>query len=219
MLEQQSLLVMPWSLVESLPPVADPEQVQLRQRQVIRDAITQASLGFVSKRPVTGHRWLRWLLPRQVLEVREFEDESLLFTMQRALSFILPWQSGRAERHGRWAVRDADDRAVGWLKCTCERESAGPVVTVQVRDQWGQALAVLPGWQPESAAPVKVIQPLAPPHLAEWATLSHQEEAIRVQFAPTLDGEPFAKMLVLAAVLAACTAGSTSSLLGPSGST
>src|SRR5262245_8696869 len=53
-------------------------------------------------RPGTGRGWGWWR--RAVLEVREHEDEPLVFTLRRCWT-LAPW----------YEVRDADERTVGYL--------------------------------------------------------------------------------------------------------
>ena len=88
------------------------------QVRAIMAADTGAAAGSARWRSPSGPRWRRWL-GRRVLEVREAEDEPLLFTVRRCWT-LLP----------RYEVRDADGVRLGFL--------VGPWVL----DEWGLRRAV-----------------------------------------------------------------------------
>jgi hypothetical protein len=128
----------------------------------------------IARRNAPMPAWLSWLLGPG-LAVHETEDESLLFTIRRT------WRLG-----DRWEVRDADEHPVG---------SVRPPF---MYDQFGRCLAVM-----ENRTPVAPIHfRTAQEH--QLATLERRDTEVRLEFTPVLDGQPFVKMLVLAAALV-CT--------------
>jgi hypothetical protein len=128
-------------------------------RRVLADAGTGVAVGYA--------RWRRRALGA-VLEVRELEDEPLVFTLGRSW-FLL----------GRRVVRDAEGKVVGF------------VGSAEVQDRWGYRLARR--GTGESRFRGKAGQDLA--------VLERVPEGWRLTFSGELEGEPFVKMLLLAAVL------------------
>jgi hypothetical protein len=200
MLEYQRLRILPWT-----PPTDAPSRrtgaKELLSKRSILELNSDTVLGFICKAPQVGPSWLRWLLLQgQVWEARETEDESLLFTMQerRALTPARKWSH--------WHVMDAEGSTVGTLDCRNRRElSRGETRTV-ARDSLGQPAAVLDHWPEGVGVPARVLQLGAPAELSELATVCLHRDSVHLEFASTLEGDPFAKMLVLAAVLAASAA-------------
>jgi hypothetical protein len=97
MLERSRLLVRNWTQPGDGPP-----------RRPILDADTGEPAGFARWQPAESPWWRR--LGPAALEVRETEDESLLFVLRRC------WGLGTS-----WEVRDADGRPVavvrrGWVE-------------------------------------------------------------------------------------------------------
>jgi hypothetical protein len=120
-----------------------------------------------------GPWWRRWLT-RRVLEVHEHEDDPLLFTVRRCRT-ILPWHE----------VRDADGRRVGFLLGGRVGDRAGQRVAVRQRLGDGET------------------QVFRTPDGRTLAEVSGDEGGLRLSFAPAVAHDPFAKMLLLAAVLLA----------------
>src|SRR5262249_29768489 len=128
---------------------------------VIADAGTGVAVGYAL--------WRRRGL-RSLLEVRELEDEPLVFTLNRWWLLL-----------GRRVVRDAEGKVVGF------------VGSAEVQDRWGYRLARQ--GTGENRFRGKEGQVLA--------VLERVVDASRLTFSGELEGEPFIKMLLLAAVLVA----------------
>jgi hypothetical protein len=139
--------------------------------RAIRDWETARPLGFACLRPPTWPWPLGWLAG-QVLEVRETEDASLLLMLQGPRWFL-----------GGWEVFDAEEHRVGSLRGSAVRDRLGrPLATVVPSAGGGPLRFVTPsGYEPSSLA---------------WT-----RTGARLTFAPDLGGDPFAKMLLLAAAL------------------
>lgn len=112
-----------------------------------------------------------WFAPR-VLEVFELDDESLVFRLQRGLF------SG-------WVVSDAEGQLVGrlsgWQANRLEDGGGQPVASVQQL----------------SAAATQIVAH----DDKELGRFEQSERGVELSFASELTGEPFLKMLVLAAAL------------------
>src|SRR3954471_16060212 len=95
MLEQQTLLLRPWTSAPDAGGAASPIRPILAPNGQL--------LGFAC-RPATASGWLGWLgwLARPVLAGHEAEDEPLLFTVHRLCGWTVSWD-----------VHDADDHWVG----------------------------------------------------------------------------------------------------------
>jgi hypothetical protein len=155
MLESPSLLVRP------------PDAAAVR---AVVEPATGAPLGSARRRRGRGF-WGRWF-GRPVLEVREHEDEPLLFTVRRCWG----WPGGRE-------VRDADGRFVGTLRGWCIWDRFG-------RPLAGRAAPGGPGYEELGSPEGRVL-----------AILHYEISGIRLSFTPEVAADPFAKMLVLAAAL------------------
>jgi hypothetical protein len=120
----------------------------------------------------TGWSWLRWLVPPLAL-VHEVEDEPLLFTLQRVWSL-----------EPRWEVRDADGHLVGSIA----REF--------LLDRYGRCLALVE----RTGDPARIR--FRSPEGQELGQLARQGSEARLEFALPPEGDPFAKMVMLATALA-----------------
>jgi hypothetical protein len=117
-------------------------------------------------------RWLPWLA-RPTLELYETEDQSLLCTVRRG------WCPA-----SRWHVSDADGRAVGTIR--------GAVLL----NAFGRRLGVV---EPLDAG---TTQRLRAPDGRVVGTLRHRSDGTLLSFGADLEGDPFARMMLLAAALA-----------------
>ena len=156
MLEHTALLLLP------------PEPTRVRR---IVDADSGAELGSARRREHGDLPW--WRRPLwPVLEVRESDDEPLLFTVCRSWS-LLP----------RRELCDADGRRIGYLHSDA------------ITDAWGRRLAVRSwdGQRQNSTFRIRNGQVLA------WA--DRDGAALRLTFGEATASEPFLKMLLLGAVL------------------
>jgi hypothetical protein len=141
-------------------------------------AETGARLGHACRRPSRLPGWLAWFaLP--VLEVYETEDASLLCTAYRLWGFSPAWSVCDAEGHQVGTIWGSGDRPTGCL----------------LADRWGQGFARL---EPSLNATLAQFIALAG---HELGTLQRGPEGDRLTFAPVLDANPFARMIVLAAGL------------------
>ena len=109
---------------------------------------------------------------RRVVEVHEQQDDSLLCTVRRCWS-LFPW----------YEVWDADDHLVGW--------HGGPIVL----DPAGRPVAVREE-ESEIGTSWKAGVDSNTLALVAW-----QGDDVRLTFADEIAGEPFLKMLILAAAL------------------
>ncbi len=139
--------------------------------RVILDARGGAALGFARWGPVPRFAWLRWLYP-SVLAVYESDDEPLLCTVR---SF---WPLSRC-----WEVRDADEHAVG----TFSRQL--------IADPYGRVVARV------EAGPDGLPGRFLGPADQELATAERGDGGTVLKFTREVEGEPFVKMLLLAATL------------------
>lgn len=155
MLEQDQLLVLP----------GDPTW-----RRAIVAPSTRTPVGLARWQPGPPRGWRRCLRP--VLEVREHEDEPLVFTLRRCWH-LLPWHE----------VRDAEDHIVGFL--------LGPLI----QDRYQQRLALR---QREGRS--EICHYVNPQKLS-LARLVPGPEGLEIQFAPGELTDPFVRMLVLASAL------------------
>ncbi len=108
-----------------------------------------------------------------VLSVREADDEPLVFTARRSWLFAF------------WEVHDAEEYPVGWI--------TGSVL----QDRWERTLAVRATLLGEGG-----LRFLAPGG-DELASVQAGKGEVRLHFGPLVEGDPFARMLLLAAVLTA----------------
>jgi hypothetical protein len=155
MLEQDQLLLLPEDEAS---------------RRAIVAATTRAPVGLARWQPGPPRGWRRWLRP--VLEVREHEDEPLVFTLRRCWH-LLPW----------YEVRDAEEYTVGYL--------LGPLI----QDRYQQRLALR---QREGQSEVCHYLSSQQHSLAR---LIPGPEGLQIQFAPWELTDPFVRMLLLASAL------------------
>jgi len=199
MLELQSLLLR--------PPTDVPDRragggaggsAGARVRAVV-DPATGQRLGSARAPGGSGPWWRR--LTRPALEVYETEDESLLFTVHRG------WPLAQ-----RWEVRDSEGRRLGTFRRS-DLRAARQATRLPDRhgphgqrfghnrggagDRLGQGPIVI---DPPPTGPAGQVAAAAVQDLVTW---SHGEAGTLVTFAGELEGKPFAKMVVLAAVLMA----------------
>ena len=130
------------------------------------------TIGFARQSLPTTPLWLRWL-KRRVLEVYEMPDNSLVFGLRRGLG----WRSS-------WHVVDADNRLVGVIR------------DLAVLDGFGRFLAAID----QSSRPGKAR--FVAIHGRELGEFESTRKGTRVMFSPELEGNPFARMLLLGGVLA-----------------
>lgn len=154
-------------------------QIGVRQQKAggghewpITDADSGAALGCVRSRTSGAARWRRWFA-RPVWQVHEGDDESLLMTLQGAWL----WS-------GAWDVYDAQPRQVGSIQRGRLVDGDGVYVAAMEfgPDRRGGRIR---NW-----------------HGLELASFQLSGGAATLTFLPALEGDPFAKMLVLAAALA-----------------
>jgi hypothetical protein len=129
------------------------------------------TLGFVRRAPAHGPRWLRWLKGPR-LRIVELPDSSLVFSLRWHWGWPADWQ-----------VLDADNRLVGTVR--------GRIVL----DEFGHFLAALE--PPDRTGPARILN-LEGSELGECVMDS---QGTRITFAASMENNPFAKMLLLAAVL------------------
>jgi hypothetical protein len=142
-----------------------------RQTRAVLDADTGRTLGFACRRPANLPRGLGWLA-RPGLDVYETEDASLLLRLAGPRWFA-----------GGWEVFDAEEHRVGSLRGS------------SVRDRLGRPLARV------VASPGRDALRFVTPSGYEPSALVRSAAGGRLTFAPDLVGDPFAKMLLLAAAL------------------
>jgi hypothetical protein len=173
MLEQPSLLLRPWNAAPFGTPVGTDVSNVPQAAGLVRAVLdgTGATVG-LARQPLTQTpNWLRWL-SRRTLEVYEAPDNSLVFAMRRGWG----WRSG-------WHLIDADERLVGTLRGRMLVDGFGQfLATVESVNAAGRGRFL--------AADGRV--------LGEYAML---RDGTRIAFGPDLEGNPFAKMLLLGAVL------------------
>ena len=155
MLEQPELLLGPWL-----------RQDRVRRRAVCAPATGQV-LGSV-RGPLPS--WLSFL-SRQVQEVLETEDDSLLMTLWR------PWGLART-----WEVLDAEEHRVGILYRNALLDGSGRRVAVAQHqsDLCGRFCDM---------------------HGGEIGAFALQNSGMVLTFSPTLEGNPFTRMILLGALL------------------
>jgi hypothetical protein len=158
MLEHHTLLLLP------------PEPTGVRR---IVDAENAAALGSARRREHGGLPW--WRRPLwPVLEVRESDDEPLLFTLRRAWG-LLP----------RRELCDADGRRVGYLQGDA------------INDAWNRRIAIRSWDAARQASTFRTRNG----NILAWA--EREGAALRLTFGEMSAREPFLKMLLLGAALSA----------------
>ncbi len=196
MLESHGLLLRPWAP----PPARWPGHLRTEagsQTRAVLDLAGAAALGFAYRSPGTAGIWPRWL-GRPRIEVYETDDAALVFSAYRA------WWSGA------WDVADAEGRAVGNFRAGAYRLSAEAVQLWQlpgapaadskyagtlIRDRFGRLLAWMDPAGSETGR-------LLAADGAALAQLTRSAQGTEVRFVPAREGNPFLKMLLLAALLA-----------------
>jgi hypothetical protein len=131
------------------------------------------TMGFVRQGPRRGPQWLPWL-ERRRLEIFETPDASLVFALRRGWG----WPAG-------WHVLDADDRHIGTLRGRF------------VLDGFGHFLGAIEPPDPEGRGRFLAAQGR---ELGHYARIP---EGTQLTFASGSEGNPFARMLLLGAVLIA----------------
>jgi hypothetical protein len=142
------------------------------RRRDIIDPDTGDPLGFVCRRPPALPAWLSWL-GRPALEIHEDEDASLLCIQYGPRFYVRGWE-----------VYDAEEHLVGTLRGNA------------VRDRLDRTLAAV------EYARNGTGHRFTSPDGYELGTLTPAGAGVRLTFAPLLGGDPFAKMVLLAAALA-----------------
>lgn len=122
-------------------------------------------------RTLPARTWLCWF-PRPVVRVHEEEDESLLLLLQPLWGWVSSWD-----------VRDADGHRVGVARGNLLQDRFGLVLAVVERDAGASGCT------------------FRDPDGVELGTLSFSEEGAVLTFADGVEGNPFAKMLLLAKAL------------------
>jgi hypothetical protein len=113
----------------------------------------------------------RWW-PRGPLAIHEDEDAPLVFTVRPL------WRLGTA-----WEVREADGHDVGLLTRKLLKDALGHKLAYLAQEARGTGIRICtPGGQ-------------------EWMTLYLEAEDLRLTFAEAVDGQPYRKMMLLAAAL------------------
>jgi len=129
------------------------------------------TIGFVRETPARAPLWLRWLAEKS-LQVYEEPDQSLVFALRRGWG----WP-------GRWHVVDADERLIGTVRGRA------------LLDGFGILLGVIEPPDVRGRGRFVAIQGR---ELGEYAV---ESAGTRVTFASEMEGNPFAKMMLLGAVL------------------
>jgi len=192
MLEHQGLFLLPWAPAHHVT------------RRAILDSATGAPVGFVCRPPRPGRPWfVRLIQPEPVVLVHETEDESLLFTIHR-----------RWTLRTRLEVRDANGQFVGKL-CHVRRWGHEMMAFLRTRpgvfpapgggilaeDRLGRSLAVIDGVSGASQVQLVAHRRSATASWDVLTILGQSEEHAAVVFPHEIAGEPFIKMVLLAAVI------------------
>jgi len=130
----------------------------------------QVVVGLARWRVSRPGTWWSSVWPR-VLEVRELEDEPLLFTLRRCWT-LLSW----------FEVRDADDHSVGCFLDPVILDCNGCRCAVRYEDGPGKEM---------------FLNPLG----VCLAQLAREGKVVRLDFEEVIEKEPFLKMLFLAVAL------------------
>jgi hypothetical protein len=134
-------------------------------------AVGGEALGFVHQRDDEQSGWLGWF-GRQRIDVLESPDDSLVFSLQR----------GRLAMAG-WELFDADDRHVGTIRGRALMDGCGYLLAaVEAPDATGRGRFL--------SAEGRV--------LGEYQVKAKETT---VHFAAQLEGNPFARMLLLGGLL------------------
>jgi hypothetical protein len=172
MLEFSTMLLLPWAAGQRHGSGRS-VACAVSAREILDPTSTEV-LGFARGHVGPARSWFSWLA-RPALDVyaREEEDTSLLFTL------YFPWFFTRA-----WEVYDADEHLVGTLRGNLVLDRIGRILANVERGPDGSTLRFLTqlGYEPTS--------------------LTRAEGGFCLSFAPDLTGDPFARMMLLAAGLA-----------------
>jgi hypothetical protein len=170
MLEQPGLLLCPWQMNRAFGHNGATTAGHRLPCRPILDLQSRQQLGLVRKTPAAGWPILRWL-GRQVWQVLETEDESLLLTLHCPWGLVRPWEA-----------RDADDHLVCTLNggeifdaTGCRRVRSCHNGSGQVYFRCKEGI--------------------------ELASCTAGPEGLDLRFAPVIDMDPYAKMALLAAAL------------------
>jgi hypothetical protein len=181
MLENRTLLLRPWAAAgdhhADCRPARAARAAAVWTRAILA-AETGERLGHARWRPSRLPGWLYWFA-RPVLEVYETEDAALLCTAHQL------WGLNPS-----WRVRDAEGNPVGTI-WALDSQFSGCLLA----DQWGHCFARI---QP---SPNGTLGEFIAPAGHAVGTLQRGPEGNLLTFAPMLDANPFAKMIVLAAGL------------------
>ncbi|HEV3204428.1 MAG TPA: hypothetical protein VGY77_08600 [Gemmataceae bacterium] len=183
MLEAQSLWLAPWSREGNPDGLRWFGFQEHHDRKPIRDLTTEVYLGFARRKRVVISSWIPW--PAwPVIEVFETEDASLLFT-----TYCRSW-------FRTWEVVDAENHLVGCLRPGPGSSHATKKLPgIRINDSSIQSIA----WMERPAAPStgRILGPAG----KELGFLAPSDQGTELRFAASLQGDPFAKMLILAACL------------------
>jgi hypothetical protein len=138
----------------------------------VRPIVADTGVRVGSARWTSARSLLWWWVGRTVLEVREADDEPLLFTIYRRWGLM-----------SRYDIRDADDVYVGGVR------------GAQVCDAYGAPLA---GLCADEGAGARRWEGVAGSVLAE---VREEREGTRLRFTDNAGDSPFVRMILLAAVL------------------
>lgn len=167
MLERPGLLLGLW---QRPAPLAPGGPMQELYRPVL-DAHSRQPLGLVrGKRSDRRPLW-RWL-DRQVWQVLESEDESLLLTLYGPWSFLKPWE-----------VHDAEERLVCTIAARAILDSAG-----DLRAHWTG-----PGYSGQYS--------FRDARDRELAQVHTEPDGLELLFTVLIQDDPYAKMALLGAAL------------------
>jgi hypothetical protein len=173
MLERQGLILAPWQPRSGGPREERPCRDRTTSYRLILDRQTRQQLGVVRDRSRRTWRLFRWWT-RTVWEVLETEDESLLASLHGPWALVKPWE-----------VFDAEERLVCSIQAGSIFDSAG---VARVR-------------QLKTAHPVR--QSFFSSADEELAWFRPMAEGLELVFLPVVHDDPYAKMSLLAATLAA----------------
>jgi hypothetical protein len=183
MLEVQSLWLAPWSAEGSLDGVRPFRFQEHHDLKPIRDLVTEVSLGFARRKRVVISSWIPW--PAwPVIEVFETEDASLLFTTY-CRNWFRTWEVVDAENHRVGSLRPSPGSSRGTKK----------LPGIRIEDSSIRSIA----WMeiPGAHSSGRILGPAG----KELGILAYSDQGTELRFDVSLQGDPFAKMLILAACL------------------
>lgn len=182
MLEEDRLLILPWAIDGRRPQLQQTCHQSTCHILPILQPDKGIRLGVACWQQPTGWLWQRWLaVPR--LMIYETEDYSHLFTMSRTWGF-----------RDQFSVQDAEDQRVGLVSLLSARHRNASSLGF-VEDALGFILARL-----ESACASQAVHFRASDG-SLLGTMRAESEGWLLTFARELQGSPFARMLLLAALL------------------